>query len=124
MFTPSSYSLLPNLTEIAHTQRVPYSEQLLHIQHRLYVFGRLRKEKKNGRHSPTPHPASFSFFTQKFSELYAFFGGGGNISKFSKIKGRKSVISEKLILTVDFFGGGNPPTAKMPPHARFCFSGA
>ena len=28
-------------------------------------------------------------------------------------------------MTVDFFlGGGNTQTAKMPPHARFCFSGA
>jgi hypothetical protein len=93
---------LHNFTEIAHAQRVPYSEQLLHIQHRLYVFGRLRG--KNGRRSPTPRPASSSVFTHIFLNFISCFFGG-DISKFRKIKGRKFVISEKLILTVDFSGG-------------------
>ena len=73
---PVSYSLLPNLTEIAHTtQRVPYSEQLMHIQHRPYVFVSLRKEKI-GRQSPTTHPASLSVFTQLFLSFVLFYGGG------------------------------------------------
>ena len=76
IFAPNSYSFLPNLSETAHTQRVPYSKQLLHIQHRPYVFGRLRQEE-NGRHSPTP--TFFSVFTHIFLNFFPVFWGGGDI---------------------------------------------
>lgn len=105
MFTPILYSLLHKFTEISHTQRVPYSVQLLHIQDRLYVFGHLRKKKMDAI-PPTPHPASFTVFAQIFLNFIPVLGWG-DISKFSETKGRKFVISEKLILTIDFYGEGH-----------------
>jgi hypothetical protein len=54
MFDPSSFTVLPNCTEIAHAQPVPFFKQLLHIQYRLHVFGRLRKQMDAAPPRPTP----------------------------------------------------------------------